>query len=575
MSKANISCKIVFMTGKTENGYCVYSTDIKPIDLSEDIYYIPSVDIFVDKISYNIFKHSNNKAFIAVDTGKQKQGKKIHALTVFKKDTYTKYRKDTLTNTDIDVKYETPKYLGRGTYGTVRHLPTEDIVVKSSNKGEQYNLPEDMIKEIAIYNIFNKMSCLPSMFGFILEPKVEIQLEKGVKTLHDALNDEILDYNQKRLIMFKLVKCMRAIASQGIINGDLKPANIILTDNSNVQIIDWGGSFIDTSYEQRKPKQLLSTITHRAPEVFLSESKDKEYIHLSNKADIFALGMLFIDIFSNGYGNDSDSDKTWVYGMLRILLNVSKEEIQKLGGPMKALEYFVKDKNEKIQNQIKEALKGNLFESSINKEPMPEELRDLISKMIVFNPDIRIGYDEVVVHPYFQNIHRESIPKPPVFINNMEVIPNLETVWKHKDVNYRMRKILFSWLKDVSEKTRVSYDSLFLSIQLLDLLFLRKHKYLSKKLLQGYGVMCLLISSMLYEDIPETVQNMGYLCDGAYKKDELFYIQKQIVLELEGNLIIPSLYTYLNHYNKNINIDELVEKYNSKDVYSIPFYKLV
>ena len=79
--------------------------------------------------------------------------------------------------------------------------------------------------------------------------------------------------------------------SQGIINCDLKPDNMVISEKGKIQIIDWGVSEIDfTKYQDRIKNTTKQTLWYMAPEILkIIPKKDYSY-----KIDIFSLGLIFI-----------------------------------------------------------------------------------------------------------------------------------------------------------------------------------------------------------------------------------------------------------------------------------------
>ena len=72
----NKSCKIVIVAGKINEGYCIIGSDIIQVD--KDVYILPG-RIHIDRQSYQVFKDSDVKAFVAVPHRKYK-GFDIHVL---------------------------------------------------------------------------------------------------------------------------------------------------------------------------------------------------------------------------------------------------------------------------------------------------------------------------------------------------------------------------------------------------------------------------------------------------------------------------------------------------------------
>ncbi|CAD8121828.1 unnamed protein product [Paramecium sonneborni] len=96
-----------------------------------------------------------------------------------------------------------------------------------------------------------------------------------------------------------------------------------------------------------------------------------------------------------------------------------------------------------------------------------------------------------------------------------------------KDINQKMRSILIDWIEEVHMKFKLSPNSLYLAINLID-------RYLSfnivkRNKLQLVGVASLFISSKFEEIYPPNIKDFVYVCDRAYTKEE--------ILQMEGFIL--------------------------------------
>ena len=210
---------------------------------------------------------------------------------------------------------------------------------------------------------------------------------------------------------------------------------------------------------------------------------------------------------------------------------------------------------------------------------MPDDFADLISHMLEFNPEHRWSYDQLILHPVFQHIRREKIPKLPVFINNMPIIDNIGLVWNASGGNEKMRRILFSWLnEDVHVKLRFSDNVLYLTYQLVDMFMMKlQTNSQNKKIIEamkGVGCACMHIASKIYEYDTGIIEDYAFLCGKPYTPDMLAQLERIILERLDGNIIIPSLFTYLIHKRGIQHVTDrrkYIDMYLKTDIYSKPF----
>eukprot|EP00804_Cyclotella_cryptica_P020624 CCRYP_003449-RA/>CCRYP_003449-RA protein AED:0.37 eAED:0.37 QI:261/1/1/1/0/0/2/240/448 len=111
------------------------------------------------------------------------------------------------------------------------------------------------------------------------------------------------------------------------------------------------------------------------------------------------------------------------------------------------------------------------------------------------------------------------------------------------DINARMRAILIDWLALVCTKSKLSPDSFYLTVNILD-------RYLSlkkatKKNLQLIGTAALFIASK-YEDIYHVpVDDLVFLCDRTYSIEQIYHMEESILKTLSYQISIPTAYKFL------------------------------
>jgi len=214
-------CKVIFFEGK---GYCIIPSKLN--EVRRGYFLLPILGILLDKLSYSLFKEGKNKAFVAA----LKSGEKIFtptgdysvfSLKPLKDDTTTRYHRDQermtrnriirilnpsipevkedsyvpendtlarwrqgrMEGQELDTSYEAPEVVGRGAYGSVEAYPSEKIAVKTSSKNPiSGELPQDMVKEIAVYRLLSEITCLPVLYDFEFSP-IKLAFQLGNKTL--------------------------------------------------------------------------------------------------------------------------------------------------------------------------------------------------------------------------------------------------------------------------------------------------------------------------------------------------------------------------------------------------------
>lgn len=113
-----------------------------------------------------------------------------------------------------------------------------------------------------------------------------------------------------------------------------------------------------------------------------------------------------------------------------------------------------------------------------------------------------------------------------------------------EDITVKMRAILVDWLVDVHQKFKLSPETLYLTVNIIDR-FLAVTPVKRRKL-QLVGVTAMLIASK-YEEIyaPETA-DFVYISDKAYDREEILHMEAVILGVLKFDVTVPSPLVFLN-----------------------------
>ncbi|XP_023117387.2 G2/mitotic-specific cyclin-B3 [Amphiprion ocellaris] len=119
---------------------------------------------------------------------------------------------------------------------------------------------------------------------------------------------------------------------------------------------------------------------------------------------------------------------------------------------------------------------------------------------------------------------------------------------KQPSLNPEMRAILVDWLVEVQENFELYHETLYLAVKISD-------HYLSKtpvhrEMLQLVGSTAMLIASKFEERSPPCVDDFLYICDDAYKREELISMEVNILQTLSFDISIPIPYRFLRRYAK-------------------------
>ncbi|CAF1405672.1 unnamed protein product [Adineta ricciae] len=208
---------------------------------------------------------------------------------------------------DLNIDFENP--LGRGSFGTVykgrwkyQIVAIKQLHLNRLSRQEK----KSFVKEIKIMSSLGKHRNLVDLHGYTLEPLCLImeyvQLGSLSYLLHycedPQIEAKITDGRIKKKIILGIVLGMIQLHKVEIVHGDLKPQNILITEDYTAKITDFGfatlrgktSSSIASSKIADEQSQICGTAGYMAPEL-LSTSSPPEY-----SSDVYSFGIMFNEI---------------------------------------------------------------------------------------------------------------------------------------------------------------------------------------------------------------------------------------------------------------------------------------
>lgn len=125
-------------------------------------------------------------------------------------------------------------------------------------------------------------------------------------------------------ILSEILTALKVLHSRGIMHRDIKPQNIVIDEDFNCKIIDFGLSLQMNEIHEKSKFSKCGTVGYMAPEVIINKhSSIRPY---SNKCDIFSFGIVAHIILM---GSNPLKGKNYIetYDLnleCRIVLNKSK-----------------------------------------------------------------------------------------------------------------------------------------------------------------------------------------------------------------------------------------------------------
>ena len=121
------------------------------------------------------------------------------------------------------------------------------------------------------------------------------------KTLKDALH-EGLAYPRALEVFVDLLEALDYAHKNSVIHRDIKPGNVMLLDDGNVKVMDFGLSRrVSDASDVTQAGEIVGTIAYLSPERFLGRNTDQ-------RSDLYSVGCLMYEIFTGDVPFKSPSE---------------------------------------------------------------------------------------------------------------------------------------------------------------------------------------------------------------------------------------------------------------------------
>ncbi|XP_053320680.1 serine/threonine-protein kinase 10 [Spea bombifrons] len=303
--------------------------------------------------------------------------RRILRLSTFEKRRLREYE-HVRRDVDPNQVWEIIGELGDGAFGKVYKAKNRETgvlaaakVIKTTSEDEL----EDYMVEIDILASCNHPNIVKLLGAFYFENNLWIMIEFCQGGAVDAVMielDRALTEPQIQTICKQMLEACAYLHSMKIIHRDLKAGNVLLTQDGNIKLADFGVSAKNVRTVQKR-SSFIGTPYWMAPEVVMCETmKDAPYDY---KADIWSLGITLIEMAEKEPPHHE-------LNPMRVLLKIAKSEPPTLVAPSKwspEFKDFLKkalDKNPETRPSSVQLLEHPF----VNKVTSNKPLRDLVAE---------------------------------------------------------------------------------------------------------------------------------------------------------------------------------------------------
>lgn len=270
------------------------------------------------------------------------------------------------------------KTLGEGTTGKVKvafHKETGfKVAVKIIRKDLLMSKPAVRVKvqrEVVVMKLLNHHNVMKLYDVYETSKNLFLIMElvEGGELFDYIVKRRTISRSETRRIFREIIAGVDYMHEHGVAHRDLKPENIMLDHQKHVKIVDMGMSAV------MRDGELLATSCgsphYASPQVVSGEKYD------GREADIWSCGVILFALMTSNLPFDDDN--------IRVLLQKVRRGVFKMPS-------FLAD-----------------------------DVRDLISRMIVVDPHKRITMAGIKAHPWFTGANSPEGPLPPVPDSSMQL----------------------------------------------------------------------------------------------------------------------------------------------------------
>ncbi|XP_044278519.1 mitogen-activated protein kinase 7 isoform X1 [Varanus komodoensis] len=302
---------------------------------------------------------------------------------------------------EVGDEYEVIETIGTGAYGVVSSARRKDTgqqvaIKKIPNAFDVVMNAKRTLRELKILKHFKHDNIIA--IKDILKPSVPYAEFKSVYVVLDLMESDLhqiihssqpLTLEHVRYFLYQLLRGLKYIHSANVIHRDLKPSNLLINENCELKIGDFGmARGLCTKPDEYKyfMTEYVATRWYRAPELMLSLHEYTQAI------DMWSVGCIFAEMLGR---KQLFPGKNYIH-QLQLIITV-------LGTPPA-----------KVVHSIGADRVRAYIQSLPSRQPVPWEslYQDadrkalvLLSKMLRFDPRERISVGEALSSPFLAKYH--------------------------------------------------------------------------------------------------------------------------------------------------------------------------
>lgn len=291
---------------------------------------------------------------------------------------------------DLLEHYEITKEMGRGAYGVVYKATQKssnlDVAIKVIRDLGNPLVQRRTLREIKILQLLrheNIVSLLDAIRPHDIDTFTEVCLVQEFMpyNLSQVIREQPLSEHQISYLTHQTFRGLGAIHAANIIHRDLKPDNILVSENCDLKICDFGLARAENARQKSNVRMTMYVATrwYRAPEIMLST--------YNRAADVWSIGCILAEMLRRTVlfpGKDYVDQLSRIF---TVIGSPSKEDLQDMCSK-RGLQFI-----QTFTSRIGMPWRELCPEAS-------EDVLDLLDRLLTFHPRSRITVRQALRHPF-------------------------------------------------------------------------------------------------------------------------------------------------------------------------------
>ena len=288
--------------------------------------------------------------------------------------------------------------IGHGTFGVVYRAKEEKtgeiFAIKRVFQDKKYKNRElEILKELNHPNVINlKHYFYTKTEKEGKEPEIFLNcvMDYLPQTLSRILSVNFQSRKQldpfiAKLYAYQMMLSLKYLHSKGIAHRDIKPQNILVDQKTNkIKVCDFGSA--KKLIPGQKSISYICSRFYRAPELIFGAT---DY---TNQIDVWSMGCVISELVLGRPMFPGATTSDQLVEIIRILGTPTKDDICSM--------------NPHFKDHKFPDVKPIPFEKIFKNRIIPDNFLDLLSKLLVYNPQIRLTPEKALEHAYFDEIKK-------------------------------------------------------------------------------------------------------------------------------------------------------------------------